>query len=88
MDQIDVRELGLAILTLGGGRKVAADSINPHVGLSALKRVGDSIAPGEPVAIIHGDDASQVAHAESIVMAAYRRGEVRRLQPVVAEVLS
>jgi pyrimidine-nucleoside phosphorylase len=88
VDQIDVRELGLAILTLGGGRKVAADSINPYVGLSALKRVGDSLAPDEPVAIIHGNDASQVAHAESMVMAAYRRGDTRRVHPIVAEILS
>jgi thymidine phosphorylase len=51
----DVRELGLAIVELGGGRCRSTDKINPSVGLSNLKRVGDPVHAGDVVATIHAD---------------------------------
>jgi pyrimidine-nucleoside phosphorylase len=88
VDSVNVRELGLAILTLGGGRKVATDSVDPFVGLAELRHVGDSLAADEPVAIIHGNDSATVAQAESMIRAAYRRGSVKHAWSTVAETLS
>ena len=62
---IDVRKLGVAIQLLGGGRMKVTDSINPHVGLAGLRRVGDLLEPGEPLVEVHAhsvDDANAVAN--------------------------
>jgi len=47
---VNTRQLGIAILELGGGRRLVADKIDPWVGLTGMKRVGAPVAPGEPVA--------------------------------------
>jgi thymidine phosphorylase len=46
---IDTEQLGLAIIELGGGRKVMTDAIDHSVGLEMLVRLGDRIASGQPV---------------------------------------
>jgi thymidine phosphorylase len=61
---IDTREIGLAVIELGGGRRVAADSIDYAVGVSRLPRLGQTISEGEPFAVIHARD-EETAHAAS-----------------------
>jgi pyrimidine-nucleoside phosphorylase len=68
----DVRELGLAILELGGGRRKSSDKINPAVGLSGLKRVGDRIEKGQPLATIHADNEAMAKRVAIRVSAAYQ----------------
>lgn len=62
--EIDARELGLAIIALGGGRKRPDDRIDHQVGLSDLLNLGDEVSKQRPVALIHAandDDADRVA---------------------------
>jgi thymidine phosphorylase len=68
----DVRELGLAILELGGGRRKSSDKINPAVGLSGLKRVGDRIEKGQPLATVHAENAAMAKQVANRVSAAYQ----------------
>jgi thymidine phosphorylase len=72
---IDVRTLGMAIVQLGGGRSNSADSIDPSVGLTQLRSVGDSVRAGEPLAIVHARDATSAALACDQVVKAYRIAE-------------
>jgi thymidine phosphorylase len=67
----DVRELGLTIVELGGGRRRASDRINPAVGLSALKRVGDKITQGDILAVIHADSSDDANRVSGRVRSAY-----------------
>jgi pyrimidine-nucleoside phosphorylase len=46
---INTEQLGLAIIELGGGRKLKTDSIDYAVGLETLVRVGDYVEAGRPV---------------------------------------
>jgi pyrimidine-nucleoside phosphorylase len=46
---INTEQLGLAIIELGGGRKVMSDKIDHRVGLEMLVRVGDKIDQGQPL---------------------------------------
>ena len=78
---IDARQLGIAILELGGGRRLVADKIDPWVGLSGLKRVGATLAPGEPVAIIHAQTQAQAEVAARIVAAAFTGSESASVSP-------
>ena len=72
---IDTRQLGLAILALGGGRKLLTDKINPWVGLSGLKRIGSSVNRGEPLAIVHASDDATADIAQTLISKAYTLGE-------------
>jgi len=46
---IDTEQLGLAIIDLGGGRKVMTDTIDHSVGLEMLVRIGDHVERHQPV---------------------------------------
>lgn len=82
---IDVRTLGLAIQILGGGRRLLTDVIDPGVGLSGLKRIGDKVSPGEPVAYIHGNSDAAIEQAISMVRDAYAAGRDILKDPLVQE---
>ena len=49
---IETEHLGLAIIELGGGRKLMGDAIDHAVGLEMLVRVGDRVKRGQVIARI------------------------------------
>ena len=49
----DVREVGMTVVELGGGRTIPDAVIDPAVGLSGLPRVGTNFHAGEDMALIH-----------------------------------
>jgi len=53
---VDTRALGLAVVTLGGGRQRPGDRIDPRVGLSALAEIGGWVEAGAPLALVHAAD--------------------------------
>jgi pyrimidine-nucleoside phosphorylase len=46
---IDTSKLGQAITALGGGRRMAGDTIDYSVGLETLVRVGETVRAGQPL---------------------------------------
>jgi thymidine phosphorylase len=60
---IDGEALGLAVVALGGGRRVEGDVIDPAVGIAQVVRLGDRITKGQPLAVIHASrpDAADAA---------------------------
>jgi len=85
---IDAREVGLAVVELGGGRRRASDSIDPSVGLTELAGVGKELRAGEPLALVHARDEEAAAAAAARLAAAYRTGEARpeRAPPVIERI--
>jgi len=59
---IDAQQLGLAIIALGGGRKVITDRLDHSVGLEMLVRLGDRVESGQPLMRVfaHDGQADQV----------------------------
>ena len=51
---VDAEALGLAIIELGGGRKVMTDKIDPAVGLEMLVRIGEPIEARQPLIRLFG----------------------------------
>lgn len=68
--RIDSRAIGLAVVTLGGGRRRAADVIDPAVGVTALARPGQQVSPQAPLAIVHAAGAAEWQRAAGMVRAA------------------
>lgn len=69
---VDVRALGLAIVQLGGGRRLLSDPIDPWVGLSDMRHVGATLADDEPVAFVHASDQTKGELAAAMVRKAYK----------------
>ena len=61
------RDLGLAVVELGGGRKRAQDTIDHAVGIEAIRPLGSKITRGEPLAFVHAADQAQGAEVAASV---------------------
>ena len=51
--EVDTFGLGELIVSIGGGRIAKEDEIDPRVGLETLRRIGDRVDKGEPLARLH-----------------------------------
>ncbi len=71
---IDGTALGRAVVALGGGRRAPSDRVDPSVGLSEVVRVGEQVAPGDPLAIVHAARPEDAEAAIAAVRAAIRVG--------------
>jgi len=67
---IDGEALGLAVVNLGGGRKVEGDRLNLAVGFSDVARLGARVAKGQPLAVVHAARAVDADRAEAALRAA------------------
>ncbi|KLV04462.1 thymidine phosphorylase [Photobacterium aquae] len=65
---MDTRALGMAVVGMGGGRRVPSDKIDYAVGLSDMIRLGDSA--DKPLAVIHARNEAQWEEAAKAVRAA------------------
>jgi len=63
---MNTRAIGVAVVMLGGGRKMATDTVDHGVGLTKVVGLGARLAKGEPLAFVH-------ATSESDAEAAIRR---------------
>jgi pyrimidine-nucleoside phosphorylase len=72
--RMDAGQIGRAAVMLGAGRKKASDSIDPAVGFSGIRRVGERVERGEPLLTIHarssaGLDAALAALRGAVAIA-------------------
>lgn len=67
---IDTREMGIAIMDLGGGRHKASDPIDYGVGLTNIKGIGAKLGPRNPVATIVARDDKTADMAEKRILSA------------------
>lgn len=65
---IECDKLGFAVITLGGGRKVATDQIDFAVGFENPKKIGDKVIAGEPLITMHYNDPQKAEVAEKMVL--------------------
>jgi thymidine phosphorylase len=73
----DCRALGLAVVSLGGGRRRPEDAIDFAVGLAGLAELGDAIEVGQPLAMVHARTEAQALQAVREVRAAYQVGAAK-----------
>lgn len=74
---VATRQIGLAVVALGGGRTRPDDAIDHAVGLTALQPVGAEIHAGEPLAMVHARSEAAAAAAVAELTAAYRISDKR-----------
>jgi pyrimidine-nucleoside phosphorylase len=77
-----------AALHLGAGRRTKDDSIDHAVGVVCLRKHGEAVAAGEPLAEVHARDTPAAEQAASEVLAAYEfADEPPPTRPIVLETL-
>ena len=67
---MDTRALGMAVVSMGGGRRQASDSIDYSVGFTDMARLGDSVDGQRPLAVIHAKDEASWQEAAKAVKSA------------------
>ena len=74
IQQIEAREIGLIAMALGGGRQKKGDPIDHRVGVMSLVKVGDQVAAGDLLCVIHAASEAAAADAKVRALAAYKIG--------------
>jgi thymidine phosphorylase len=82
---IDARQLGLAVIVLGGGRSHPDADIDHAVGLSGLMGRNSEVRADVPLAMIHARDEATAERALAMVRSAYGIGEGVTAPPIVRE---
>lgn len=84
---IDARAIGIAVIELGGGRRAAAEAIDPSVGLTNLAGIGNSVDADAPLAIVHAKTEEEAGQAVIAVRNAYTIGAASDIDdhPIIVE---
>jgi thymidine phosphorylase len=86
------RDLGVAVMALGGGRRTESDRIDHAVGLTRIAPVGAAVGPEVPLAVVHARDEAAWEEAARAVRAGihlHPEGEPAPAPPpAVTEVLT
>ena len=64
------RELGLAVVSLGGGRRKPGDALDYSVGLTDVCALGDEINADKPLAVVHAQSEAAFEEAAAAVKGA------------------
>lgn len=74
---VNAFDVAIAALRLGAGRTRAEDKVDHAVGVSGLVKVGERVAPGEVLAVIHANDEKALEEARTIIEGAIEVGAQR-----------
>ena len=69
-------QIGVACMTLGGGRETKESAIDLSVGICLKKKIGAPVSRGDVIAEIYANDKTRGADAKKMVEDAYRYGEI------------
>ena len=69
---MNTREVGVAVVALGGGRSHADDAVDPSVGLTGMVDVGEPVRADNPLCIVHAASEADADAAIALLRAAIR----------------
>jgi thymidine phosphorylase len=83
---MDARQVGIAVVALGGGRSHADDAIDPAVGLTEVIDLGTAVRAGNPLCFVHAPSDAAADQAIAIVRQAIRiEDRAPDARPVILE---
>ena len=88
VSSMNSRDIGVSSMILGAGRKTLDSPLDLSAGIMLLKKSGDSVERGEPLAEFHYCDESNLEKAENLFISAVKVGKTRpKPRPLVYEVI-
>lgn len=87
--QIDARQVGLAVVELGGGRRRAEDRIDHRVGLTEIAGLGEHVGRDHPLALVHARTEAEAERAAETLKRAFTVGGAASVPgPVILETVT
>ena len=85
---MDSRAVGIAAMMAGAGRQKAEDTIDPGVGVTVHKKIGDPVRADESLATLRHNGAPGVNEALALLSNAFEIGtELPQTKPLVLDVI-
>jgi pyrimidine-nucleoside phosphorylase len=85
---VDAESIGRASLLLGAGRVKTTDRVDPAVGFSGLKKIGERVEFGEPLCMVHSNSHEEESHLAALLDAAFEiSSEPAEAPPLIMEIL-
>ena len=85
---MQTRDIGVAVVEMGGGRRTREDEIDHAVGLSNLVSVGAKIQKGDRLFTVHANDETMFEMAKDTVLSAIEVGASQpSMTPIVVELI-
>lgn len=72
IERILAQNIGIACMTLGGGRENKESTIDHGVGIILTKKISDTVKKGETLALIHANSKEKAVLASNLVKNAYQ----------------
>ena len=72
IERILAQDIGIACMTLGGGRENKESTIDHGVGIFLTKKISDTVKKGETLALIHANSKEKAVLASNLVKNAYQ----------------
>ena len=72
IERILAQDIGIACMTLGGGRENKESTIDHGVGIILTKKISDTVKKGETLALIHANSKEKVVLASGLIKNAYQ----------------
>lgn len=89
VQEVDAYAIGIAMVGLGAGRKMASDLLDQDVGLTGMVHIGDAVVEGAALCTLHCRSQGDFDSAASAITAAITVGETKPdRRPVVTGRLS
>lgn len=88
--RIDTKALGMAIVQLGGGRRLPNDAIDHGVGLAEVVRLGQEVTSSDALAVIHARSQADAEEICAMVRSAFTISDeaLLTLPPTILETIS
>ena len=83
VQDVDARKVAVAALRLGAGRSKAEDRIDPAVGISGLVKIGEPVAAGAALCVIHANSPETLAEAQKLLGEAIQTGPSPGVAPAL-----
>ncbi len=80
---IEAESIGIACMTLGGGRETKESKIDLSVGILLKKKCGDLVKEGDTIALIYANDMKKAETAKQQILDAYMIGDTQPAQSVM-----
>ncbi|QUM83548.1 MULTISPECIES: thymidine phosphorylase [unclassified Moritella] len=77
LTEMDTRGFGMAVVAMGGGRRVATDQIDYAVGLSDIAALGQQLDAQTPVAMVHARSDAQFEAAQAEILKSIHIGDIQ-----------
>ena len=71
ISHIDAEKVGITSMVLGAGRAKKEDTIDYAVGIEILKKLGDKVLKGEPIARLYFNDEEKAKRAKELLLESY-----------------